>query len=337
MKGCFDSIGRRVQQSFKVKNPFLVDYTRLLNSRALKRLQRKTQVISSPMNPHIRTRRTHTDEVIAISNALALNLGLNTSLCMAIGLGHDIGHTPFGHVAERVISRKVGKKFRHSGFGVILAQEIENINLCYETLEGILLHSRGGRELIPGNTTHAEYWVVMMADKIAYTFSDVEDVVNYGFLDKEPKIVKPFGETRDERARTLVDAIIKHCYDKPPETFIETDLYKRFREVRQYMYDNVYLQLDEKEGRQHQEEIIEKIFDYFKAQPIFRGIDPIVAISVLTDLEAESIYTLLEESRNPLGEIRNYGFMERLDELRDVNPHKADLSWRERAKPDIYL
>ena len=62
-----------------------------------------------------------------------------------------------------------------------------------------------------------------------------------------------------------------------------------------------------------------------------------MAISVLTDLEAESIYTLLEESRNPLGEIRNYGFMERLDELRDVNPHKADLSWRERAKPDIYL
>ena len=160
-----------------MKDPFKEDFVRIIQSKAYRRLPYKTQVISLPDCVHVRTRAIHTNEVIGISSRIADRLGLNLSLCEAIAAGHDIGHTPYGHAGEEVLSKFGVKPFNHALNGVLIAQHIERngmgLNLCHETLEGMLNHSRGAGKLAIVNSKPAEYSVVMFSDKIAYTFSDL--------------------------------------------------------------------------------------------------------------------------------------------------------------------
>ena len=135
----------------KTLRGFQNDKNKLLHSKANRRLLEKTQVQSGPENINIRSRKSHTDEVMANSVIISEGLGLNTPLCEAIALGHDIGHVPYGHVGESTLSELCGEKFRHEVFGVCVAQHIERrgqgLNLSLPVLEGILAHSGGSGKI----------------------------------------------------------------------------------------------------------------------------------------------------------------------------------------------
>jgi dGTPase len=168
-------------------NPYFIDREKIRLSKSLRRLEDKTQVfIDHRSNPHIRNRRSHTDEVVSIAVYIAQILGLNVYLVEAIALGHDIGHSPYGHLGERIIGELSGRDFRHYIMSVVIAQFIERngkgLNLSWEVLEGIANHSRGAGGLKINPDLPLEYAVVMLADKVAYTFSDLNDALRCGYL-----------------------------------------------------------------------------------------------------------------------------------------------------------
>jgi len=162
-------------------DPFMIDAAlKLMPSRGLRRSARHTQVVPDPTNLHIRTRRSHTDEVCSIAVTLAFALGANPWLCLAGALGHDIGHTPLGHTGEMFLAKKTGRPFRHEVFGLVVTQHIERsghgLNLTKQTLQAMHRHSRGAKELVVGNLSIEEA-IVMFADKIAYLFADYNDII----------------------------------------------------------------------------------------------------------------------------------------------------------------
>ena len=173
-----DPIRRNEIVSLASSNPFITDQIRLYESKGLRRLQGKAQVFTNPENSHIRNREKHTNEVLSISMLISELLGLNNELCRAIALGHDIGHPPYGHLGEEMLTELGGMEFNHAVFGVVLCQYFERygngLNLTRETLEGILRHSTGNEKF--GYRDIDEYTVVRCSDKIAYIFSDLNDV-----------------------------------------------------------------------------------------------------------------------------------------------------------------
>jgi len=189
---------------YGVLDPFEMDVQKILESKAIRRLKDKTQVFCFPENPHVRTRLSHTFQVVSVSTLIARILGLNVHLCQAIAWGHDIGHTPYGHMGEEFIARMTGKDFRHEIFGMVIAQRIERmgkgLNLSFETLEGMGNHSRGDGSLTINPNLPLEYTAVMYADKIVYTFSDIKDGLRNGYLQENhlpPHLDKLGGQPRE--------------------------------------------------------------------------------------------------------------------------------------------
>jgi dGTPase len=166
---------------FSFGSPYLIDAQhKILPSKAIRRLDSKTQVLTGILNKHVRTRLSHTYEVISFAVLAARILGLNENLCYAIALSHDIGHPPLGHNTEKFISTISGKTFRHEIFAVVIAQKIERkgngLNLTYQVLEGILNHSRGSDSLFLPEKSTPEANLAMYADKIAYIFADINNI-----------------------------------------------------------------------------------------------------------------------------------------------------------------
>ena len=163
-------------------NDYSIDaFGKILVSKAFRRLDSKTQVLTANIiNPHVRKRNSHTSEVVNAATIIARILGLNEDLCLAIALGHDIGHAPFGHLGENFISKITAKNFRHEIFGVVIAQHIERqgkgLNLTHQVLEGIRNHARGLNDLSRKESVSEEANVVMYADKIAYILADINDI-----------------------------------------------------------------------------------------------------------------------------------------------------------------
>ena len=183
-------------------NPFVLDSIKLLSSKSSRRLAYKTQVFNKPYNKHIRTRKSHTEEVEASSMLVSNLLGLNIYLCSAIAKGHDLGHFPFGHTTEQRFTKKLreenGKDYLvldHSLMGLVILHQIERegagLNLMYETMEGILNHSTGGGSFQTMGSIPEEYKVVRYADKIAYLFSDINDAERLGTLNPNSSEFKP--------------------------------------------------------------------------------------------------------------------------------------------------
>lgn len=323
---------RRHNQSEFLNDPFLVDYMKILESKAYRRLAYKTQVLSAPNNPHVRTRLVHTNEVISISVNIASQLNLNVSLCMAIAAGHDIGHTPYGHVGERIISELTNKNFKHSINSVVVAQKIERnsygLNLTKATLEGIMYHSRGADALKTNNNLPPEYNVVMFADKIAYTLSDLNDAIRYGHIKKEnlPKYVYELGRNRRERVITIISALVKESKKKKVISFSEGKVFKNFDNLKKFMFNNVYFKMD----FSLQELILKKIYNFFKSNKSFEGIEPSLLLALLTDNEANQFGEILLKSKNPsICQIQNFSIIELISELKNKNIDlfKADLDW----------
>lgn len=342
MQACVETVGRRMPEKLDtlISDPFLNDYAKILNSRAFRRLAYKTQVMSFPDNPHVRTRLVHTNEVIAVAIAIAEQLGLNKNLCMAIAAGHDIGHTPYGHVGEKVLSKFGGNDFKHYINSVVVAQEIERrctgLNLAFETLEGILNHSRGPGELFVNKDLPQEYAVVMFSDKIAYTFSDLNDAIRYGYLDPEriPDSARDLGGSQRRRTKTVVDALVRESKDKDHVSFSEGEEFEMFSDLKRYMYENVYFKTDWRVQEQVLIRLCEFFDDYISRNPELKGIPPEFPVSLLTDQEANYYAGLLLKSRKPEKEqIAHFGVWEIMPHLKgkEIDYTLPGLDWKDQS------
>lgn len=268
IKGCFQekalqqSRGRREKENNLLASsalineidPFALDVQKIINSKSFRRLNGKTQVFAFPENVLIRNRLIHTLEVKSIAETIATILGLNVSLVGAIAAGHDLGHTPFGHLGERFIQKNYDESFRHEIFGLTVAEKIERkglgLNLLFETLEGITYHSRGTGEANITNNIPMEYNVVMLADKIAYLFSDINDTSRLKrFTKKIPKELYFLGENQRERVDNCITSLCLESAQEGSLSFKKSTQSQAFKSLRYWMIKNFYLVMDEEKER----------------------------------------------------------------------------------------
>jgi dGTPase len=334
-----NSRGRRNPQSdedkpyFNCIDPFRLDMDKILNSKARRRQEDKTQVICDPENPHVCTRSRHTDEVVSAAVKIAEISGLNVSLCEAIAMVHDIGHTPYGHVGEEFLSEITGKKFRHEIFGIVIAQHIERkgegLNLSFEVLEGILNHSRGKNSLDIQPGLPLEYNVVMIADKLSYIFSDINDAIRYDYLmeKKVPAELSFFGKNQRERMLSCIFYLLLESCETGTISFSQLEAAKKFEFLRQWMYENYYSCIN----WDIQKVILEKTYDFLSKDTFFHDCKPAVLLALLTDKELNRLAgkTFLCGKTPKARDIKNSGIAEIIPYIRgkEINFDEPDLDW----------
>lgn len=261
-----NSKGRRIpEEKCPIRTDFQRDRDRIIHSKAFRRLMHKTQVFIAPEGDHYRTRLTHTLEVAQIARTIGRALKLNEDLIEAISLGHDLGHTPFGHAGEEVLDELIKKyipsaRFRHNEQGLrvvdYLEKEGKGLNLTYEVRDGILHHSKGmdelGSVLQQNIVSTLEGKVVMVADRIAYLNHDLDDALRAGIIREEdiPKDYKLLiGETHSQRINRMVRDVIEHSQGKPNLHFSREvregmEMIKEFLQRRVYKHPLVLQELD---------------------------------------------------------------------------------------------
>jgi dGTPase len=235
----YETRGReREEEPCTVRTPFQRDRDRIVHSKPFRRLKGKTQVFIDPQGDHYRTRITHTLETTAISRVVARALRLNEDLVEAIGLGHDMGHTPFGHAGEQALDEalreRFGGGFRHNEQSLRIAR---GLNLTHEVCDGILTHT-GPQE--PG--TH-EGRIVRIVDRIAYVNHDIDDAVRYGLLsesDLPAAEIELLGDTGSERIDTLVHDLVD-ASARAGGIVQGDDVGEAMLSLRAFMFERVYL------------------------------------------------------------------------------------------------
>lgn len=251
---------RKEQNECPIRTEFQRDRDRIVHSKAFRRLKHKTQVFFSPMGDHYRTRMTHTFEVSQISRTIARALRLNEDLTEAIALGHDLGHTPFGHTGEYVLNELLPDGFRHNEQSVRVVSEIEDLNLTYETIDGILNHTG---DTLPSTL---EGQVVRITDRIAYLNHDIDDALRAGIIDFEfipEDCIKFFGEKHSERIDNMVQNVIINSYEKD-KIQISNDCEHYMKVLRTWMFDNVYTNSPAKLEEDKTKKIIVELFSYYE-------------------------------------------------------------------------
>jgi dGTPase len=241
---CESSAGRqRPEAPDGVRNEFQRDRDRIIHAKAFRRLMHKTQVFIAPDGDHFRTRLTHTLEMMQISRTIARSLGLNEDLTEAIALGHDLGHTPFGHTGEAAISRALsayGRTFRHNEHSLRVVDKLERggagLNLTIEVRDGILNHTGEGQP----STREGE--IVRIADRVAYVNHDVDDALRAGIIswDELPEgPLSVLGEKMSVRIDTLVRDMISSS-EKQGEISLSEPVYEALMQLRAWLFRNVY-------------------------------------------------------------------------------------------------
>ena len=242
-----------------LRTDFQRDRDRIIHSKAFRRLMHKTQVFLSPTDEHYRTRLTHTLEVTQIARTIARSLFLNEDLAEAIALGHDLGHTPFGHAGERMLKRRFDPAFSHTKQSLRVCERIERLNLCSEVLDGIVNHA--GKDM----ASTLEGRIVKFADRIAYINHDIDDALRAGVLKNEDipaHVRRILGETHSARINTLVQAIVSASSDKPDIT-MEPEIYDAMDELRSFLFDAVYTNETAKGEEVRAEAMLESLFDFY--------------------------------------------------------------------------
>ncbi len=250
-----------------IRPAFQRDRDRILHSKSFRRLKDKTQVFLAPAGDHYRTRMTHTLEVSQNARTIAKALYLNEDLVEAIALGHDLGHTPFGHAGERALNRVCPLGFSHSQQSLRLVDVLERdgrgLNLSWEVRDGILNHQTSG------SPSTLEGQIVRLSDKIAYLHHDMDDAVRAGILTEEDvpdEITEVVGRISGERLDRFIHDIIRTSQGKPQITMsapVETAL----KEMRAFMHRRVYTDPAAK-GEEHKaEKLVEALYDYYIAHP----------------------------------------------------------------------
>lgn len=246
------------------RTDFERDRDRIIHSKAFRRLKHKTQVFLNPEGDHYVTRLTHTLQVTQVGRAMAVSLGLNETLTEAICLGHDVGHSPFGHTGEDALSPYVEGEWLHSAHGVRTLSILEPLNLTWEVLDGIRAHSWK----VPAPDT-PEGFLCRYADRIAYLTHDVADALRAGVLeyhDIPTRVLTRFGATSREWIDTMITAVVKASHVAGEVTMDDAGL-TVMNELRDFMFERVYLdpQMDAEKNRAIK--VIRDLVEYFAEQP----------------------------------------------------------------------
>lgn len=262
-----NSMGReRLENLCSIRTCFQRDRDRIIHCKSFRRLKHKTQVFLSPEGDHYRTRLTHTLEVAQIARTIARALRLNEDLTEAISLGHDLGHTPFGHAGERALNDISPNGFRHYEQSVRVVDFLEKdgagLNLTFETRNGILCHTKG----IEAVTLEGR--IVRLADRIAYINHDIDDAIRGGIIsecDIPYHVQTTLGNTTTERINRLVISVIENSHDG--ELTMEENIKKSFEELHSFMFEAVYRNEYAKGEEKKIPKLVESLYEYFYKHP----------------------------------------------------------------------
>lgn len=249
-----------------VRTDFQRDRDRIIHCNSFRRLKHKTQVFLIPKSDHYRTRLTHTLEVSQIARTVARALRLNEDLTEAIALGHDLGHTPFGHDGERTLDKLYEGGFKHYRQSVRVCEVIERegkgLNLTPQVKDGILCHTNETASTLEGV-------VVKFSDKIAYINHDIEDAIRGGVLKEEDlprEATDILGHTKSQRITTLVNSIIENSADKP-EIKYGDEVRTAHDLLRRFMFDNVYLAPSTNQEKGKACRVVEYLYSHYCENP----------------------------------------------------------------------
>ena len=263
-----DTKGRaRDEEKCPMRTDFQRDRDRIIHCKALRRLMHKTQVFISPEGDHYRTRLTHTLEVAQIARTIARALRLNEDLTEAIALGHDLGHTPFGHCGERTLNELYPEGFAHNVHSLRVVDTLENnpkgLNLCFEVRDGIVNHVSGAKACT------LEGDIVRFADRIAYINHDIDDAIRGGVLTLgqiPTGLLDRLGRTHSGRINTMIMAIVSKSADRP-EILMDEGVYRDMLDLRTVMFEKVYRSeraVREEEKAKH---ILTFLYEYYVEHP----------------------------------------------------------------------
>jgi dGTPase len=259
------SLGRDLwEKTCDIRPIYQRDRDRILHSKAFRRLEHKTQVFLAPEGDHYRTRLTHTLEVSQISRTIAKALRLNEDLTEAIALGHDLGHTPFGHAGERALNRVSPIGFEHHLQSIRVVELLENhgkgLNLTKEVRDGIKNHQ------IEGNPSTLEGKIVRLSDKIAYINHDIDDAIR-GRIITEDDLPKEYtnvlGHSLGKRLDTLVHDIVTNSEGKN-DIIMSLQIESAMLNLRKYMFNSVYTNKSAKSQEDQAERLLEQLFLYYE-------------------------------------------------------------------------
>lgn len=250
-----------------VRTAYQRDTDKIVHSKSFRRLMHKTQVFLSPEGDHYRTRMTHTLEVTRIARTIAKALNLNEDLAEAIAMGHDLGHTPFGHAGEVALSEAMGQPFRHNEQSLrvvdILEKDGAGLNLTYEVRMGILGHTG------PRVPETMEGQIVRWADRMAYVNHDIDDAIRAGILattDIPKPVLKTLGVTHSARINTLVCDMITASREDG-KIVLSPQVEKALQELREFMFARVYRNPVAKGEEAKAREMLKRLYDHYYNHP----------------------------------------------------------------------
>lgn len=261
-----NSAGRTVkEEKCSIRTEFARDKDRITHSKSFRRLKHKTQVFISVDNDHFRTRLTHTLEVSQIARTIARAMRLNEDLVEAISLGHDLGHTPFGHAGENALNELCFNGFRHYKQSLrvvdVLERNGKGMNLTYEVRDGIVSHT--------GDTlAHTDEGIVVKyADRIAYINHDIDDALRAGVIkntDIPHELLNALGQSNSERINNLISDLVYNGL-KENRVRMTPQTEKYMLSLRSFMFENVYNKMSVRDAQSYM--VIEKLYNYFCAHP----------------------------------------------------------------------
>jgi len=254
--GCLSAKSRgrmKKEPPCPIRTAFQVDRDRIVYSNAFRRLKYKTQVFLAPLGDEYRTRLTHTLEVSEIARTIARAMRLNEDLTEAIALGHDLGHTPFGHGGETILKEIYSPEFTHKEQSLRVVDVLENngqgLNLTHEVRDGILKHSKGYGKIIPDDPNERAFTiegnVVRIADIMAYLNHDLDDAIRSGVISRSQvpdSCVKILGRTHSERANSMIKDLVFSTHVRKGKLCLEmsNEVYSSMTELRVFLYEKVY-------------------------------------------------------------------------------------------------
>ena len=256
----------RDEKPCDMRTDFQRDRDRIIYSKAFLRLKNKTQVFFSPEGDHFRTRMTHTIDVSQIARSIVRSLALNEDLAEAIALGHDLGHTPFGHAGERVLNSLSPFGFAHNEQSLrvvdVLEKDGKGLNLTFEVRDGIVNHKKSG------NPATLEGKAVSLADRIAYVNHDIEDAIRAGLLreDELPqKEISVLGGSSRDRINTMITSIYENSEGKNEVKMGEREA-EALENLRAFMFDKVYITEQSMKEEERAKRMLSAMYDYFRKQ-----------------------------------------------------------------------
>jgi len=283
---------QRFEEECPLRPSFQHDRDRIIHSKSFRRLIHKTQVFLAPAGDHYRTRLTHTLEVSQIARTISKALRLNEELTEAISLGHDIGHTPFGHAGEDTLNQIIPGGFSHSDQSLrvvdLLEKDGQGLNLTYEVRDGILRHSKGRGDILcedpDSMATTLEGQVVRIADIIAYINHDIDDAVRGGVISQKDipvRCLNSLGETHSKRINTMVnDFITETLRLDDGKLHVREEILSAMIELREFLWDRIYENEMVHADFHKAAKILKELYQYFMEHPD----------TFLSLIEKESLY-----------------------------------------------